>query len=252
MHSACSTRPSAPIGPPRHSRLLLPPDDRCRFGGGAYHDHDADDDFYWAAAELWLATGNPNYQEALLRSGLHRADVFGLDGFDFDRVAAPARLDLALAGPGLPDARRVRDTVVEAADLLVGLQDTQPWGQPYAPPDGWAWGSNGRILNNLVVLATADLLTGDGRYHDAVAWAWTTCSAATRSGRATSPVTAPTSPCISGPGSSPMILTPRSRRHPRCRLWRTELPAIPGLSVRLPPGRAATAGSATSTSRPPR
>ena len=41
-------------------------------------------------------------------------------------------------------------------------------GQPYAPPTGWSWGSNGRLLNNLVVLATAHELTADGRLYHAV------------------------------------------------------------------------------------
>jgi Glycosyl hydrolase family 9 len=39
----------------------------------------------------------------------------------------------------------------------------------YAPSEGWHWGSNGRILNNLVVLAVAQLVSGASRYADAVA-----------------------------------------------------------------------------------
>jgi hypothetical protein len=60
---------------------------------------------------------------------------------------------------------------------VLGLQRKQPWGQPYAPADGWDWGSNGRILNNLVVIAAAHLLTGETRYLDASATEWITCSA---------------------------------------------------------------------------
>src|SRR6185312_7552867 len=97
----------------------------------------------------------------------HTADAFDPVGFDYDRVAAPARLDLAVAPSGLPDRDRVRATVVDAADRLVAIQAGQPWGQPYDPPEGYDWGSTGRVLNNLVVLATADRLTG-GRYRDAV------------------------------------------------------------------------------------
>jgi endoglucanase len=59
--------------------------------------------------------------------------------------------------------------VISAADRLIAQQRTQPYGQPYAPASGaWAWGSNGNILNNLVVLATAAELTHSRRYHDAV------------------------------------------------------------------------------------
>ena len=57
--------------------------------------------------------------------------------------------------------------MISGADRLVDLQRTQPWGQPYAPDAGWDWGSNGRILNNLVVLATAYDLTGQRGYLEA-------------------------------------------------------------------------------------
>jgi len=96
------------------------------------------------------------------------ADAFDLQGFDFDRVAAPARLDLAVSGAELPDHDQVVDSVTQGALRMLKLQQDQPWGQPYAAPDGWAWGSNGRILNNLVVLAIAAQVTGDARFHAAV------------------------------------------------------------------------------------
>ena len=51
-------------------------------------DDDSSDDDYWAAAELWLTTGEQTYRDAVLRSPLHTADVFDPGGFDFDRVAA--------------------------------------------------------------------------------------------------------------------------------------------------------------------
>ena len=105
----------------------------------------------------------------MLTSPLHTADVFDPEGFDYERVAAPGRLELALHGVGLPQHERVRSGVVEAADRLLVLQAGQPWGQPYAPVDGWGWGSNGRILNNLVVLAVAHRLAGAQGYTDAVA-----------------------------------------------------------------------------------
>lgn len=154
--------------------VLLPPDDGARFGGGPYADTDASDDLYWAACELWLATQNSSFEAAVLDSPWHRSEgpsdgeVFPLDGFDFDRVAAPARLDLAVHGSRLPDHGRVCASVVEAADRLLRLQQRQPWGQPYAPVEGWGWGSNGRLLNNLVVIAVAWRLTNSSAYRDAV------------------------------------------------------------------------------------
>ena len=91
----------------------------------------------------------------LERSPCHHADVFEPDGFDWDRVAVNARLDLARIDNRLTDRKRVQRSVVGGADRIIEIQRAEPWAPPYAPDDGWDWGSNGRILNNLVVLATA-------------------------------------------------------------------------------------------------
>jgi len=149
----------------RHPRLIAP-DDEGRFGGGPYGDDRLADDFYWAAAELWLATGERAFLAELRASD---EQVFDLFGFDFDRVAAPARIDLALVPSALPDRDRVRASVVAAGERLLALQADQPWGQPYAPSAGWDWGSNGRILNNLVVLVAAHAISGEQRFRDGVA-----------------------------------------------------------------------------------
>jgi endoglucanase len=143
---------------------LHAPDDAGANGGGPYNDDEVADDFYWAATELWLATGEAGYHREVLESPEHTRDVFDPSGFDFHRVAAPARLDLALA-----DTPTAVISVRRAAERLLDVARRQPWGQPYAPDDGWDWGSNGRILNNLVVLGVASLTTGDRRYRDAVA-----------------------------------------------------------------------------------
>jgi endoglucanase len=152
----------------RHPHLIAP-DDHARFGGGPYADDELADDFYWAAVELWLATDQEIYRKEVLSSVQHTADAFDPAGFDFDRVTAAGRLDLALAGRHHADHDRAVDSVLLSADRLLELQRQQPWGQPYAPTEGWHWGSNGRILNNLVVLAVAQLVSGASHYADAVA-----------------------------------------------------------------------------------
>jgi endoglucanase len=140
-------------------------------GGGPYDDTDVTDERYWAAAELYITTGERAFRDAVLASPLHRADVFSLNGFDWGHVAALGRLDLATVPNHLPDRERVRRSVVTGADALLDLQRSQPWGQPYAPADNyWAWGSTSQILNNMVVLATAADLKGShgDRYENAV------------------------------------------------------------------------------------
>ena len=98
--------------------------------------------------------------------------------------------------------------MLTAAGRLVELQREQGWEQPYAPGPVWAWGSNGRLLNNLVVLGTAYELAGSPISSLPFEPASTTCSAVTPWVRATSPGAAPTSPNTSAPGTSPMIMIP--------------------------------------------
>lgn len=52
---------------------LIAPDDEGRFGGGPYGDPDVDDDFYWAASELWLATGEDSFRTELEEQAQHSA-----------------------------------------------------------------------------------------------------------------------------------------------------------------------------------
>jgi endoglucanase len=138
-------------------------------GGGPYDDTDVTDEFYWAAAELFITTGERQFRDAVLSSPLHTADVFSVNGFDWGHGAALGRLDLATVPNGIPQRDRVRRSVIDGADAILRLQRQQPWGQPYAPDDNdWAWGSNSQILNNLVVLATAHDISGETRYQDAV------------------------------------------------------------------------------------
>ncbi|HEX6240132.1 MAG TPA: glycoside hydrolase family 9 protein, partial [Polyangiales bacterium] len=41
-------------------------------GGGPYDDNHLSDEFYWAAAELWVTTGNATYRDAVTKSPYYR------------------------------------------------------------------------------------------------------------------------------------------------------------------------------------
>ncbi|MGW5364368.1 glycoside hydrolase family 9 protein [Actinopolymorpha pittospori] len=138
-------------------------------GGGAYGDRDVDDEFYWAAAELYLTTGQQTYLDAVRSSPLHRADVFAPGGFGWQSVGALGRLDLASVPSRLPAAERrlARGSVIAAADTYLARQRQQAYGVPMRnDAASYAWGSNANILNNLVVIATAYDLTGRAGYRD--------------------------------------------------------------------------------------
>ncbi|MFY1701456.1 glycoside hydrolase family 9 protein [Micromonospora sp. WMMA1923] len=138
-------------------------------GGGAYDDSVVTDEFYWAAAELYLTTGEQKYLTDLTASPHHTADVFDARGFSWQGVAALGRLDLATVPSGLPAAERtrIRASVTGAADEYLAEIADQAYGLPMpGDANSYFWGANGNIINNAVVLATAFDLTGDAKYRD--------------------------------------------------------------------------------------
>jgi endoglucanase len=136
-------------------------------GGGGYPDDVVADEFYWAAAELYLTTGAPEYQDAVLASPMHTGDIFRPEGFDWRWTAPLGRLQLATVPSELPGREAVRQSVVAAAEEYLTMLQAHPYGLAYAPSSGrFDWGSNNLVLNNLVVLATAFDLTGDRRFRD--------------------------------------------------------------------------------------
>ncbi|GAA1848656.1 glycoside hydrolase family 9 protein [Myceligenerans crystallogenes] len=138
-------------------------------GGGPYNDGELGDDFYWAAAQLFLTTGEAPFADAVTSSPYHvggaNGDIWRTTGFDWGFTAAAARLDLATVPNELPGRQAVVDSVIAGADGYLADQATQPFGQAYAPAQ-YQWASNSSVLNNAVVIATAFDLTGDARYRD--------------------------------------------------------------------------------------
>ncbi|MET8076699.1 glycoside hydrolase family 9 protein [Streptomyces sp. NPDC005303] len=136
-------------------------------GGGTYADNNVTDEFYWAAAELYLTTGEKAFQDHVLASPVHTADIFTPVGYDWARTAAAARLDLATVPSKLPGRDKVRQSVVKGADRYLATLNAHPYGMPYAPEGNlYDWGSNHQILHNGIVIATAYDITGASKYRD--------------------------------------------------------------------------------------
>jgi endoglucanase len=138
-------------------------------GGGAYNDDDVSDEFYWAAAELYISTGAREFKDFLLASPHHTGDIWLERGFDWGHTAQLGRLELAALPNLLPDRARVRASVVQGADRYLATVREHPYGIPYAPAENtYDWGSNNLVLNNAVVMAVAFDITGKSRYRDGV------------------------------------------------------------------------------------
>ena len=136
-------------------------------GGGAYDDIDVSDEFFWAAAELFITTQEPLYLEDLKASHHWSAAAIGRGGFGWRDVGGFAWLELAVNSDKLSTqyAQKIVGTVLAGADMLLALQAAEPFGHSYSPLNGkYEWGSNSSVLNNAIVLATAFDLSGDLKY----------------------------------------------------------------------------------------
>jgi endoglucanase len=143
-------------------------------GGGAYGDGELDDEFYWAAAELFITTGKPEYRGELVQSRFHApktgaAVMAGNVGWD--HVAPLGKISLLVAPNSLGDdaLAEQRRQLVAAADHLLTLIGTRGYRVPMASDSVYVWGSNGGVLNAAVVLGIAYDLTRDRKYAAGVA-----------------------------------------------------------------------------------
>jgi endoglucanase len=136
-------------------------------GSGGYGDGDVADEFYWAAAELYSATGGEKYAEAL-RASPHFAREAAPE-IGWNSVGALGTITLAALPNKLPkaDVARLRGALVRAADGALSDGRKVGYAVPYDPP-AWPWGSTSSILNRGMVLALAHDFTGEARYRDGV------------------------------------------------------------------------------------
>ncbi len=131
-------------------------------GGGAYGDGKVSDEFYWAAVELYLTTGKPEYQKYYTAS----ADNLSAKAMFWADTAALGTVSLAVVGKD----SAARESVVKAADEV--LANMQKNSNGYLSPlvsTNYQWGSNADALNRAILLALAHDFSGEARYLDASA-----------------------------------------------------------------------------------
>ncbi len=155
-------------------------------GGGAYGDDNAEDEFYWAACELYRTTGDKNYLDDMKASdwylnvpvNLTGGETNGVVGsFDWGNTAALGNLTLVLDTDCLgSDASKLEEAVISAADTYLDIEEKQGYGQPYGQSKlsyeddtvGYVWGSNSFVADNAIVIAAAFDLSGDAKYMNGV------------------------------------------------------------------------------------
>jgi endoglucanase len=139
-------------------------------GGGAYSDADVSDEFYWAAAEMYLTTGDKSYSIDLANNTYAAANVSTLfsipGGFSWGAVSALGQLDLASVPSNIKNHQAIVHSVVDAADMYLAVQRNSSNGFATLLTT-YPWGSNGNQLNNVQILATAYDLTGNTTFRSA-------------------------------------------------------------------------------------
>nr|QIN90905.1 putative endoglucanase [uncultured bacterium] len=145
-------------------------------GGGTYADGTVDDEFYWAAAELFVTTGKPEYKQAVTSSKLHARFPTEAGGhrssMNWSTTDALGMISMALARSHVDAGLRktLRARIVQAADGYAKIVEREGYGTPLErTADGkYIWGSNSFVLNNMIVLALAYDFTKQPKYLNAV------------------------------------------------------------------------------------
>ncbi|HVY27305.1 MAG TPA: glycoside hydrolase family 9 protein [Polyangiaceae bacterium] len=144
-------------------------------GGGAYGDQHVDDDFYWAAAELFITTGKPEYKRLVESSPSQhrlRMDAGGhTSTMNWAETDALGTISLATA-PGVDAGLQAnaRKLLLGGADEYLKVEAGQGYRTPLKPTaeNKYIWGSNSFVINNLIVLALAYDFSKQQKYLDGV------------------------------------------------------------------------------------
>lgn len=104
---------------------------------------------------MYLTTSSSDYLADLRENPYHTADAstaFSIpSGFSWSSVAALGRLDLAMyLSYNSSEKDRLMQSVVDAADMLIAVQQNQSNGYNVFLTD-YQWGSNSNHLNNAQV-----------------------------------------------------------------------------------------------------
>jgi len=152
-------------------------------GGGAYGDNYVLDDFYWAACELYVTTGDSKYYDYIKNSThflkmpteLVGGEDNGLTGcFDWANTAGLGTVTLALVPSKLAtdEVATAKANIKAAADKFMSIAADQGYGAPIEEKPlfgndnivGYPWGSNSFIINEAIVMSYAYDFSKEAKY----------------------------------------------------------------------------------------
>ncbi|HEX2946752.1 MAG TPA: glycoside hydrolase family 9 protein [Clostridia bacterium] len=128
------------------------------FRTGSYNDTDAEDERWWAAAELYGTTGDAEYLRYLTAAPLPGP---GFGWADMGSYALLAYITSENTDHGSELYLKARDKFIESADWIVSITRKEGYGVGL---EHYAWGSNMYAANNAMTLIIADRLKPEKKY----------------------------------------------------------------------------------------
>ena len=128
---------------------------------GDYGDKSDTDERYWAAAQMYRATGESKYLEKInntpssAKKGMNWMTVG-----DYGNLALLTMKNIDKSSQIYQDAK---DTIISEAGSYLRNAAANPYGSSVTK---YEWGSNMAIATNGVTMALASMLTGDSKYLD--------------------------------------------------------------------------------------
>ena len=179
LEAAKSTYEAAKLHPEMYAPLKDTID-----GGGPYGDDVVTDEFYWAACELYLATGDAGYYEDIQNSewafdipvDMNGGEASGFTGsFDWGHTSSLGTMSLVLYPESITEEenKTMHENIQCTADEYLNIIDNQGYGLPYkgTMEEGdefsrYTWASNSFVVDNAIVLAYAYDITAEPKYLD--------------------------------------------------------------------------------------
>jgi endoglucanase len=132
-------------------------------GGGPYNDADVSDEFFWAAAELYITTKKPAYKKEMEASPFYKKLTTETGGVPTSMTWANTdalgtlSLTTVKGALGAPATNAQKAKILDAADKYLKVMDAQGYRLPFnaAKVEGYPWGSNSFVINNLMILGFA-------------------------------------------------------------------------------------------------
>jgi endoglucanase len=135
---------------------------------GAYGDDDSRDERFWAACELFAATGDETYHSYIKTYELYteafRTDVLFPFGLGWGNVEAYGLIAYLLHNTTQTDdgvTRQMKDKLLRFCDIIMKLYADNPYGVSLG--EVYRWGSNMTVANNAMMLILGSRFTPDSQ-----------------------------------------------------------------------------------------